>query len=69
MQEWDAQHFVLYAAIPHHMLQFIDVDDPYVIDQMVHLFKVTDDLCFKQLEQIQNRRMNRIAETTYTYKV
>jgi hypothetical protein len=55
LQEWDAKSFVRYAAIPHHMLKFIDFDNPYVIDQMVSLFKVTSELCEDRLLQIQKK--------------
>lgn len=71
MQEWDARHFVRYAAIPHHMLQFIDLKDDYVIDQMVSLFKVSPELCKERLEQIKNRcqGINYVAESTHIYEV
>lgn len=55
LQEHDARNFTRYAAIPFHMLKFIDIEDPYVIDQMVSLFKVTPELCMERLLQIQNR--------------
>ncbi|WP_223491125.1 ImmA/IrrE family metallo-endopeptidase [Sutcliffiella horikoshii] len=55
LQEWDARNFVRYAAIPYHMLQFIDIDDPYVVDNMASVFKVTHELCQERLEQLQRR--------------
>lgn len=55
LQEWDARHFTLYAAIPFHMLKFIDFEDEFVIEQMAHMFKVTPELCEERLEQIRNR--------------
>ncbi|MGE6718680.1 ImmA/IrrE family metallo-endopeptidase [Peribacillus frigoritolerans] len=55
LQERDAEHFKRYAAIPFHMLKYIDIQDPYVIDQMVDLFKVTPELCELRLLQIKNR--------------
>ena len=57
LQERDARHFTRYAAIPYHMLKFIDFNDEYVIEQMVSLFKVTPELCQERLEQIKNRRL------------
>lgn len=57
LQEWDADHFTLYAAIPFHMLKFIDFDDEYLIEQMAYLFKVTPELCEDRLNQIRNRCM------------
>ncbi|MFD9627698.1 ImmA/IrrE family metallo-endopeptidase [Peribacillus muralis] len=56
LQERDAQHFTKYAAIPYHMLKYIDIHDPYVIDQMSHLFKVTPELCEMRLLHIKNRK-------------
>lgn len=58
LQERDARNFVRYAAIPHHMLKFIDFEESYVIDQMADLFRITPELCEERLEQIQNRCMN-----------
>ncbi|MFE4522149.1 ImmA/IrrE family metallo-endopeptidase [Cytobacillus firmus] len=58
LQERDSYHFTRYAAIPHHMIQFIDLEDPYVIDQMTSLFKVTPELCIERLMQIQKRMKN-----------
>jgi hypothetical protein len=65
LQERDARHFTLYAAIPHHMLRFIDLEDPYVIDQMTSLFKITPELCKERLEQINNRCLNFTRKTVY----
>lgn len=69
LQEWDARHFTRYAAIPSHMLRFIDLQDEYVIDQMVSLFKVSPELCEERLEQIKNRCLQHsfVAETRYLY--
>jgi Zn-dependent peptidase ImmA (M78 family) len=55
LQEWDANHFTKYAAIPFHMLRFIDWDEPYIIEHMANMFKVTPELCEKRLEQIKSR--------------
>lgn len=71
LQEWDARNFVKYAAIPHYMLKFIDISDPYVIDQMVSLFKITPELCEERLEQIRKRCLNvkHIAKNRVWYEV
>jgi len=55
LQEWDTRHFTRYAAIPHHMLSYIDFNDPDVISQMVSLFNVTPKLCEERLMQIKRR--------------
>jgi Zn-dependent peptidase ImmA (M78 family) len=57
LQEWDASHFTKYAAIPFHMLRFIDWDDPYIIEHMSNMFKVTPELCEERLAQIKNRML------------
>jgi hypothetical protein len=62
LQEWDARHFTLYAAIPFHMLQYIDFEDTHIIDQMVSIFKVTPELCAERLEQIRNRCFCQVLE-------
>jgi hypothetical protein len=70
LQEWDARNFTLYAAIPSHMLNFIDFHDEYVIDQMASLFRVTPELCEERLGQIQNRclSLSSIAKCQHKYK-
>ena len=55
LQERDARHFTRYAAIPYHMLNQIDMDSPYVIEEMSDTFKVTSELCLERLIQIQNK--------------
>ncbi|AMQ19630.1 ImmA/IrrE family metallo-endopeptidase [Geobacillus sp. JS12] len=55
LQEWDANHFTKYAAIPFHMLKFIDWNEPHIIEHMVNMFKVTPELCKSRLSQIKNR--------------
>lgn len=71
LQEWDARHFTKYAAIPSHMLKFIDFNDDYVIDQMASLFKVTPELCQERFQQIQSRSHfdNYVAENRNTYEI
>lgn len=69
LQEWDARHFTKYAAIPYHMLQFIDFEDEYVIDQMANLFKVSPELCEERLGQIYNRLglFNKVSTNIINY--
>jgi hypothetical protein len=55
LQEWDSRNFVRYAAIPHHMLKFVDLGDPYAVDIMTSMFKVTPELCEERLSGIKNR--------------
>ena len=53
LQEWDTKHFTKYAAIPHHMISYIPLNDENVIEQMVNMFKVTPELCEERLVQIK----------------
>jgi hypothetical protein len=70
-QEWDAKNFTRYAAIPHHMIKYIDLYSHNVIDHMVGLFKVTPELCVERLDQIKNRTRYNIyvAEPNHKYEV
>lgn len=54
LQEWDANRFTLYAAIPIHMLKYIDFHDPNIIENMSEIFGVTQKLCHDRLTRIYN---------------
>lgn len=60
LQEWDANHFTRYAAIPFHMLKFIDLKNPYVVSNMADTFKVSEEICEYRLEHIHR---NKIVKT------
>jgi Zn-dependent peptidase ImmA (M78 family) len=64
LQEWDAQHFTKYAAIPYHMLKYIPFQDHDVVNQMSLMFQVSPELCEMRLEQIK-RRLQPINNITY----
>ncbi|MGI8316872.1 ImmA/IrrE family metallo-endopeptidase [Halobacillus mangrovi] len=55
LQERDAQHFTLYAALPFHMVKKYDLDDPELLDRWSYDFKVSYELCDERLEQIKRR--------------
>jgi Zn-dependent peptidase ImmA (M78 family) len=60
-QEWAANRFTRYAAIPYHMLKFIDFSRSrtHILLQMQEMFKVSEKLCLERLEQIErNTRKN-----------
>jgi Zn-dependent peptidase ImmA (M78 family) len=63
LQEWDAHHFTQYAAIPHHMIKYIPLNDRDVIKQMSDMFLVSPELCEERLEQIIRR--NHIQRSIY----
>jgi len=53
LQEWDANLFTMYAALPYYMVKNYDFENPYLIHDLAHDFKVTEALCKKRMEQIQ----------------
>lgn len=63
LQEWDTKHFTKYAAIPHHMIQYIPTNDQNVIEHMVNMFKVTPELCEERLMQIKKGISNKKIKT------
>jgi Zn-dependent peptidase ImmA (M78 family) len=54
LQEWDARHFVRYAAIPFHMLRYIDFNEPDFLLLMAKKFGVTPILCKERIQKIKN---------------
>lgn len=60
-QEWDAKLFVLYAAIPYHMINF---DKNYTFHDLMHEFDVSEELAFARLEDI---RQKSISERQYRH--
>lgn len=54
LQEWDARHFVRYAAIPYHMLRFIDFSEPDFLLSMARKFGVTSALCQEHIQKIKD---------------
>ncbi|WP_179134077.1 ImmA/IrrE family metallo-endopeptidase [Halobacillus massiliensis] len=55
LQERDAKHFTLYAALPYHMIKRYDIEDPDIIERWSHDFKVSEELCEERLYQIKRR--------------
>ncbi|WP_369815266.1 ImmA/IrrE family metallo-endopeptidase [Halobacillus sp. KGW1] len=57
LQERDARHFTLYAALPYHMVSKYDLSDPHIIERWVNDFKVTHKLCVDRINIIKNRSL------------
>ncbi|RWZ60871.1 ImmA/IrrE family metallo-endopeptidase [Halobacillus fulvus] len=55
LQERDARHFTLYAALPYHMIKEYDLNDPELIERWAYDFNVSFELCEERLEQIKRR--------------
>lgn len=53
LQEWDANHFTMYAALPFFMIREYDFQSPYLIQDLVEDFKVTEKMCIKRIEHIK----------------
>ncbi|UAK17601.1 ImmA/IrrE family metallo-endopeptidase [Sporolactobacillus terrae] len=51
-QEWDANLFAMYAAIPFHM---IDFSKPYTMNSIMEEFNVTKALAHKRIEDIRQK--------------
>ncbi|WP_378211193.1 ImmA/IrrE family metallo-endopeptidase [Anoxybacteroides rupiense] len=68
-QEWAAKRFTRYAAIPYHMLKFIDLFRPrtHILLQMQEMFRVSANLCLEQLEQIERNTKNQNMVNIYVY--
>ncbi|WP_017728198.1 ImmA/IrrE family metallo-endopeptidase [Halalkalibacterium ligniniphilum] len=58
LQEWDANNFTRYAALPLHMLREFNLNDDNIIDQLSEEFKVTKGLCEYRLERIYANLIN-----------
>jgi Zn-dependent peptidase ImmA (M78 family) len=66
LQEWDANNFTLYAAIPHHMIHSIPFGEPGYIEETARIFKVTPELAMKRIQQILERKQ---LESIYSVQI
>lgn len=57
LQEWDANHFTMYAAIPYHMLRTFDLNSPFILEELTSAFEVSEELCMIRLTKIKNNIM------------
>lgn len=64
LQEWDSSHFTRYAAIPFHMLKYIDFKSPAFIQEMSKMFRVSEEICQYRVDHIY-----RNARPKKTYSV
>ncbi|MFD2924212.1 ImmA/IrrE family metallo-endopeptidase [Halobacillus naozhouensis] len=63
LQERDAKHFTLYAALPYHMIRRYDIEDTDIIERWSHDFKVREKLCKERLDQIRRRYITAVNES------
>lgn len=64
LQEWDAEHFTRYAAIPFHMLRFIEMNNPNFVYNMSQLFIISEDICVKRINHICRNRISKNNKST-----
>ncbi|MBP3040557.1 ImmA/IrrE family metallo-endopeptidase [Bacillaceae bacterium Marseille-Q3522] len=75
LQERDACHFIRYAAIPYHMLKYIDWSSPTLIGDMANSFSISEEICKYRVNHIKrNCRMeesvkSKILENAFVYNV
>ncbi|WP_181350522.1 ImmA/IrrE family metallo-endopeptidase [Thalassobacillus sp. CUG 92003] len=67
LQERDARHFTLYAALPYHMVKSYNLDDPDLLERWSQDFKVTEELCKERFTQICRRLQTKINGLNYLY--
>jgi len=56
LQEWDAEHFTRYAAIPFHMLKYINWKSPLLIKELVKTFCINEKICKYRVEHLYRNR-------------
>lgn len=57
LQEWNAKHFTRYAAIPYHMLQYIDFTFSNVVSLTSEMFKVSTELVVERFFDIKRKTL------------
>jgi len=59
LQEWDAEHFTRYAAIPFHMLKYIDWKSQTLVQDMSKTFCISEEICQQRVDHIKrNKQVN-----------
>jgi Zn-dependent peptidase ImmA (M78 family) len=56
LQEWDAAHFTRYAAIPFHMLDYVNWTSPTLIEEMANTFKISEEICQYRVNHINRNK-------------
>jgi Zn-dependent peptidase ImmA (M78 family) len=56
LQEWDAAHFTRYAAIPFHMLEYVNWTSPTLIKDMANTFKISEQICQYRVDHINRNK-------------
>lgn len=64
-QEWDCKSFMLYAAIPYHMIHFLGDVEYGNSKHLSDTFGVTENLIVERILQIKQRRELHLIESRY----
>ena len=56
LQEWDAEHFTRYAAIPYHMLKLINWKSINILTEMSEVFNISEKICKHRINHIHRNR-------------
>lgn len=56
LQEWDAAHFTRYAAIPFHLLKYLDLKSPTLINDMAQTFAISEEICQDRMDHIYRNK-------------
>ncbi|WP_235850512.1 ImmA/IrrE family metallo-endopeptidase [Niallia circulans] len=56
LQEWDAEHFTRYAAIPFHMLKYLDWNSATLINDISKIFKISEKICINRIKHIYRNK-------------
>lgn|SRR5699024_3269702 len=69
LQEIDSKRFTKYAALPYHMIMQYDFKNPHLIHNLSDDFKVTEELCWRRIEDIRRKQTDAflVPEKTLTY--
>ncbi|MEN2765645.1 ImmA/IrrE family metallo-endopeptidase [Ornithinibacillus xuwenensis] len=57
LQEWDANRFTMYAALPYFMIKKYDYNNPRLIEDLAEDFNVSEELCIKRMDHIKRNIM------------
>lgn len=64
-QEWDCKNFMLNAAIPYHMIHYLQPHEYGNIKHLSDTFGVTENLIVERLQQIKRRREMYLLESSH----
>ncbi|UTR14310.1 ImmA/IrrE family metallo-endopeptidase [Salipaludibacillus sp. LMS25] len=67
LQEWDANHFQFYAAMPWHMMRTFDFQSSNIVEDLSESFKVPPAFAEKKLAFVLHKTREYHAHLNYAY--